>query len=190
MARDCPRCGLVNPPGAERCDCGYDFETQAGEPLTLTGRDTALLVARLITKGVAVLLVLAVVAIVQMFRVGANYRHALLLAGSLLSIAALFAYPARVARERGRPQRSLAGFLIGLGGLIPYLFGCYLVFYEGFWRLRSLLDGFVPSVVIVSVLYIVGGYAVVSAIYKATEFGGAVDEGRLKLKGLKGRGDR
>ena len=23
--RDCPRCGLVNPPEAERCDCGYDF---------------------------------------------------------------------------------------------------------------------------------------------------------------------
>jgi Flp pilus assembly protein TadB len=22
---DCPRCGLVNPPTAQRCDCGYDF---------------------------------------------------------------------------------------------------------------------------------------------------------------------
>jgi hypothetical protein len=25
---DCPRCGLVNPSTAERCDCGYDFETK------------------------------------------------------------------------------------------------------------------------------------------------------------------
>ena len=24
---DCPRCNLVNPPTAERCDCGYDFRT-------------------------------------------------------------------------------------------------------------------------------------------------------------------
>jgi len=24
-AQDCPRCGLVNPPEARRCDCGYDF---------------------------------------------------------------------------------------------------------------------------------------------------------------------
>ena len=25
QAKDCPGCGLVNPPGAQRCDCGYDF---------------------------------------------------------------------------------------------------------------------------------------------------------------------
>lgn len=25
MAQDCPHCGLTNPPGAQRCDCGYDF---------------------------------------------------------------------------------------------------------------------------------------------------------------------
>jgi hypothetical protein len=23
--KDCPTCGLVNPPDAQRCDCGYDF---------------------------------------------------------------------------------------------------------------------------------------------------------------------
>jgi uncharacterized membrane protein YhaH (DUF805 family) len=25
MANDCPRCGLLNPPSAQRCDCGYDL---------------------------------------------------------------------------------------------------------------------------------------------------------------------
>ena len=24
-AKDCPSCRLVNPPDAQRCDCGYDF---------------------------------------------------------------------------------------------------------------------------------------------------------------------
>lgn len=24
-AKDCPKCRLVNPPHAQRCDCGYDF---------------------------------------------------------------------------------------------------------------------------------------------------------------------
>jgi hypothetical protein len=26
--KDCPQCGLVNPPGALQCDCGYDFTEQ------------------------------------------------------------------------------------------------------------------------------------------------------------------
>jgi hypothetical protein len=25
MVQDCPTCGMVNPPEAQRCDCGYDF---------------------------------------------------------------------------------------------------------------------------------------------------------------------
>jgi hypothetical protein len=27
----CPRCGLINPSSAKRCDCGYDFQTQSVE---------------------------------------------------------------------------------------------------------------------------------------------------------------
>jgi hypothetical protein len=29
QARDCPECGLTNPPSAMRCDCGHSFEAQA-----------------------------------------------------------------------------------------------------------------------------------------------------------------
>jgi hypothetical protein len=31
----CPRCGLINPPSAARCDCGFDLEspTEIGEDL-------------------------------------------------------------------------------------------------------------------------------------------------------------
>lgn len=28
---DCPRCGLINPDSAQRCDCGYDFITKKVE---------------------------------------------------------------------------------------------------------------------------------------------------------------
>jgi hypothetical protein len=27
----CPRCGLINPENAQRCDCGYDFVTHSVE---------------------------------------------------------------------------------------------------------------------------------------------------------------
>src|SRR3989442_9382747 len=29
--RSCPNCRLINPPTAERCDCGYDFSTGSME---------------------------------------------------------------------------------------------------------------------------------------------------------------
>ena len=32
---ECPRCKLISPMGAKRCDCGFDFETG-----TITGPDT------------------------------------------------------------------------------------------------------------------------------------------------------
>ena len=25
MSKECPLCGLINPPNAERCDCSYNF---------------------------------------------------------------------------------------------------------------------------------------------------------------------
>jgi hypothetical protein len=30
MSKECPKCGLANPLEAQRCDCGYDFETKSG----------------------------------------------------------------------------------------------------------------------------------------------------------------
>lgn len=35
MGRKCPRCGLFNPPEAERCDCGFDFEHDTGSAAPL-----------------------------------------------------------------------------------------------------------------------------------------------------------
>lgn len=40
---ECPSCGLVNPPAAERCDCGYSFTAghAAKRATTTTGKTTA-----------------------------------------------------------------------------------------------------------------------------------------------------
>jgi hypothetical protein len=41
-AKDCPKCGLVNPPDAQTCDCGWDFLTSRhgrpiGQPADMPG---------------------------------------------------------------------------------------------------------------------------------------------------------
>jgi hypothetical protein len=37
--KDCPKCKLVNPDTAERCDCGYDFASGTMQNSYLTDRD-------------------------------------------------------------------------------------------------------------------------------------------------------
>ena len=39
MVKDCPKCRLVNPPDAQRCDCGYDFVSQTVKESYLGGAD-------------------------------------------------------------------------------------------------------------------------------------------------------
>ena len=41
-AMECPKCKLVNPPTAMRCDCGYDFQTHTMQKSYLTQRDKQL----------------------------------------------------------------------------------------------------------------------------------------------------
>lgn len=31
MVKNCPKCGLANPDSAQRCDCGFDFESHRVE---------------------------------------------------------------------------------------------------------------------------------------------------------------
>ena len=143
----------------------------------LSGREKTTLISRITTKAVIVLLVLAIVAAIQMFRLGVSGRYILLMAGSPLSIVALFLYANRIffvdPATRRAERNGLKAIGFAIVGLVPYLFGCYLVFYEGLWRLRLLLEGFSVGVLVVVLLYVVGGYAVVSAIYNVTEYGRA-----------------
>jgi hypothetical protein len=41
MVNECPCCGLVNPPEAQRCDCGFDFATRRMDRSYLSPGDVA-----------------------------------------------------------------------------------------------------------------------------------------------------
>ena len=112
--------------------------SETSEAVPLGARETDLLISRLITKAVLVLIVLTFISIVQMVRLGTSDRYTLICVGSISSILALFAFPVTAAYVNSNSAPLKAPPLIWkvLGsipfiGFIPYLFGCYLTFYEG-----------------------------------------------------------
>jgi len=137
------------------------------------------LISRLTAKALLSLGILFVATVVQLLRAGYRPRYLLLLAGSVLSAFALLAFAMLVAHDAGKKKRGLVPMLIGFGGFVPYVFGCYLVFYEGLWRLRALSGGFSLSLLLVSAFFVVLGYAVVSGIHQVSELARRVDEGSI-----------
>ena len=60
---NCPRCGLINPESAQRCDCGYDFINKSVEtPYFTSSPNTAL--SRIAIGAQVVALVLAGAAVI------------------------------------------------------------------------------------------------------------------------------
>ena len=156
-----------------------------GHPLTIQfGRELDLFLAKLVTKGIVLAAVVAIVALVQMFMNGMTNRHLFLLAGALLSGLALFGFVAVIVRdaEAGGPRKSFLSMLLGLGGFVPYLFGAYLCFYEGIWKFVRLFEQFSVGTIIAAIFYMIAGYIIVLAIYRVSEFGRAVDEGRIQIQ--------
>ena len=47
MSVDCPKCGLINPSDAQRCDCGYEFETSEHSTSSEMARNVAITCIRI-----------------------------------------------------------------------------------------------------------------------------------------------
>lgn len=156
-------------------------ETQENS-ITLRGGEVSDFIARLTTKAFIALFIVLVLAIVQIIRHGANFNKYVLLAGSILSGIAILTYALHVVWDAGRKQRGIIPMIITFGGFLPYIFGCYLVFYEGFWRMRNLFNHFSLMVIFTSLFFVFIGYNVVYGIYRVSEFGRKVDEGKIIIE--------
>ena len=148
------------------------------------GRELDLFLAELSTKGFIASLLVAAVAVILFFQEGVSTRPAFLLGGALLSPIALFGYVWLMIHkaDTGGPRPGIGPMLVAWGGFAPYAFGCYLVFYEGLWGFVRLFDVFTFASLLAKAFYFIAGYVIVLAIYQVSEFGRALDEGRISVR--------
>jgi hypothetical protein len=151
-------------------------------PVILGRDDSSRFIARLITKATLAAWFIVILSVVLIYRNGFTTRYLFLILGSILSVAAMMAYGLLIVADKGRKHKSWSKSLTSIGGFIPYLFGCYLAFYEGLYRLSFLLHGFSFRTIAVACLFIILGYAMGKGIYRISEFGRQVDEGKIVVE--------
>jgi len=116
-----------------------------------------------------VLFPISIYSIVQLVRFGNQGDYLLLFVGSILSFIATMGYIIAELKYGVKKQKSFIAMLLAFGGFIPYLFGCYLVFIDGFWSLKELVNGFSIFITIKAILFLLLGYVIVSKFYQITK---------------------
>jgi hypothetical protein len=134
------------------------------------GREFDLALAELTTRGFIALFLVSAVAIVLIFKDGTSARTLLLLGGSIISAIGIFGFSWLIIQkvDMGGAKPSIKLMLSSLGGLAPYVFGCYLTFYEGLWRGVGLFSNFTLGALLAFLFYLIAGYAIVLSIYRLT----------------------
>jgi len=171
----------------QRGAVGPEARAQGGKvrkftwPTTLTGAESSILIGKLIIIPCLGLIVLSIATIVRFIQQGFYFRYWLFFGGSIISIIELFAFNFQVSNVKGEKKRGVFPMLIAFGAFAPYLFGCYLFFYEGLWRLYRLIGVYSFRSLVRSALFVILGYMVVKATYRSTEFAKMVDKGQIRL---------
>jgi hypothetical protein len=74
VVQDCPNCGLINPPDAQRCDCGYDFASRSMRESYLKPQEVAAIHAPRAVE-IAVCVLLPVIGIILGLRARSRGRR-------------------------------------------------------------------------------------------------------------------
>ena len=106
--------------------------------------------------------------IVRLFRYSPNdWQGWVLVIGALLAFAGSVTYGVTILDNK----KSLRNMLFAFMGFFPYLYGCFIVFYKGFWSFKFLFTSFSLGKLIIPIIWIVIGYQIVKATHILTEFG-------------------
>lgn len=122
----------------------------------------------LVSKCWLVLAVVFAFAVVQLIRFGNRHDYLFIVLGSPLCAAAIMGFGMLPELDRG--QKSWSLFLVSQSGWLPYFFGCYLIFYRGFWRMRTLLTHFSFEYLAARLLFVVLGWYMLKWFWLLTEY--------------------
>jgi len=152
-------------------------ETQLENQIVVT--DSSDFYARLIAPGAMFLVVLLIWTVIRMIWKDVDDRRILILVMSLASLVLFLVVPSVMkATTIHKVIKAVTALLL----FAPFLFGCYLFFYEGLWRLRLIEDGFSFGLIAASVFYAIGGFGVIKATYNISEFGLSINAGKIRFE--------
>lgn len=115
-------------------------------------------------------LAVLVYSVIELIVQGGQHNHYLfMIVGSFMSVLGAFAYVFASATYGTTGKKSFLAMLCAFAGFLPYLFGCYLVFYQGFWGFRELSVGFSVWLIIKAIAAIILGFIIVNSTYQITE---------------------
>jgi len=144
-------------------------------PRTISTQELALLAARPETRIAFFSLAMVVTGAVQGFRNSWDSQSVQLIIGALASIGGMLSF----GRSVVRPQ---SGGAAAMGGLFPYLFGCYVTFVRGLYPMLSIFGDFSWTRVLTAVVFAFVGYRIVFWTWQLSEIASALTKGRLVVK--------
>jgi hypothetical protein len=141
-------------------------------------------VGRLCAKAVGFTLLVIVAGVVMFFRDGLAIRATVLVVGGVLSLAGLIGFNRTVIQQAatGEAKCGWAPMFKVFGGFLPYLFSCYLFFFEGAWQIIRLFKSFSWLRLVAALVFLVAGHALVTACYRVSEFARGLSEGRIVIQ--------
>ncbi len=153
------------------------------DPAVLAVTDATHLLSRMVAKGELACMAVALVAAVQLVRVGNQHGHGWLLLGAVIAGFGLFGcvFPALGASPKlwtkGVPWGLFA--LGSFGGFLTHAFAFYLAIYRGFWGLR---EGVSFYVILRTLVFVVLGYQLALSTYRVSEFTKGVQDGKIRVE--------
>ena len=145
-------------------------EAQEVQPRHISLSEFALMTARPETRIIAICIASAITGVVLGVRQGWTTPATSLLVGAVLSVWGMLALARAIMTSNGASA---------LGGLIPYTFGCYLLFFRGIWNGRALLTEFSFSALLAALAFIFIGYRLVFWTWQLSEIADAIRTGKL-----------